>query len=185
MTKKTTQEFHVNPNRIRQQSRLFITSIGLSTLMIFISIYLILYFDPKQHPDILKMIAVSDFLKMILAIIVIGWCLVPTVLFLHRNYGRLGRIWVNDQEIRIYSKLPGCSGRERGLKWQDLSKVEVIERLGIVQLYSNPSLAQSLSLRVADWIPIEQSEIPAASKLRASPLWNTLKSIDYFQKHLH
>lgn len=116
--------------------------------------------------------------------------LIPLVLgltlWIHRRYVATGELVINDVGMGLKSEVPKWMGaayqRPWTVRWNDIRRVTLLERMGIVRISRKGSLLP-IALRITDWIPAgmppELASAPAGflrrrPDLRESELWKAL-----------
>lgn len=110
---------------------------------------------------------------------------IPFAAWLQARFARTARLIVDEHGLTMQSGLPrflqaGAMG-DWVLRWEDIDRVTVLERLGVVHLRRKGRMIKSaLPLRPGDWTP--EGTAPAPTPLRDSPLWRALARHGVFDR---
>ncbi|MFZ1327107.1 MAG: hypothetical protein WAT67_14020 [Candidatus Contendobacter sp.] len=124
------QEFHVNPRRSRRLEILLLTVpvlviIALAITSYNLDLYKVLFFD---ETGITNNLMITIWILSIVSIIPAFW-------LINRRLTRLGRVQISERGLDADLGIPSWLGGKFSLEWNELAKVNVIERFCIVHFY--------------------------------------------------
>lgn len=112
---------------------------------------------------------------------------IPVSLWVERRHAATARLTIDAQGMRMDSGLPlkfllGPLGGWT-CRWDDIERVSVLQRFGVVRLWRKGFGAAAIPLRPTDWIedrPGVGGPTSTATDMRAAPLWAVLEEAGLF-----
>jgi hypothetical protein len=164
-----TRVFRVAPNRIR----------GSSYAMLFLAV----------TPFILMAIVTYQLgmLKdrMAVGMLVISPILIAFAAWADIRYRNTARLTVDPAGIRMESDLPKFLGLRFDIRWEDIWKVTLVERMGLLQIRRRGFTAPPPSnVRLRDWYEEGTAPAPKPPALKEAPLYKLFEEIGLFRAFL-